>query len=129
MRTREQQRAEKVYQQITHIQDSKMDWAEDYGRICLSFPAFVFQCGLCQAVAFGQSKSDARDQGRKKAFHQFLTDLASAVGYGSLDAFADEVRRADIGKYQHLTREVMALSNWYKRYAEAILKVEPGSED
>jgi CRISPR-associated protein Cmr5 len=133
MKTREQQRAETVYQQIERVKTEA--WGKDYGRICLSFPAVVYQCGLCQAVAFGLSKSavkkddDSRESGRKKAFRQFLSDLGTATGHTSLDQFTQKVRTAELSEYQFLTREVMALSNWYKRYAEAILKVEPGEQE
>lgn len=126
--TREQARAQKVYRQILAVNQDK-EIRENYGIICLNFPAYVHQCGLCQAVAFLQSKADRQNSSpRKRAYHRFLEDLSQSALQMPGDTFADHVRRANLIEYQRLSREVMALTNWYKRYAEAVLKVEPGQE-
>lgn len=129
-RTREQARAQQVYQQIIAI-NQDLAIRENYGIICLNFPAYVHQCGLCQAVAFLQSKanSDPTAHPRKRAYHRFLQDLSHSAMQTTIEQFTQSVRKAPLIEYQRLTREVMALANWYKRYAEAVLKVEPGQED
>jgi len=124
--TEDQKRAQKVFAQIQAIKNQENeDIREEYGRRCMSFPAFVHGCGLCQAVSFYQSKSGP--EGKKRAYRLYLQNLADALIKSSdIDRLAEEVRGADLSKYQHLTREAMALGNWYKRYAEALLGVEPG---
>lgn len=126
--TREQARAQRVYLQILEVNKNR-EIRENYGIICLNFPAYVHQCGLCQAVAFLQSKADAQNSSpRKQAYHRFLEDLSQSALKMSGNQFAEHVRKANLIDYQKISREVMALTNWYKRYAEAVLKVEPGQE-
>lgn len=125
MATRDQKQAQKVYEQISSIQ--KETWHKEYGGLCMSFPALVHGCGLCQAVAFVQSKSG--DSGRKLAFRNFLDHLAQAVSGTNASAFTKTIREASLTEYQKLTRDVMSFANWYKRYAEAILKVVPGEDN
>ena len=127
--TREQQRAQTVFSQLQQIKSQESESVkEEYGRRCMSFPAFLHACGLCQAISFYQSKSG--NEGKKKAYKLYLSNLAKALLNSSdTERLAKEVREADLPKYQHLTREAMALGNWYKRYAEAVLDAEPGSGD
>ena len=44
-----------AYNRVSEVRD--MPCAKDYGRLCHNFPVMVLQCGLCQAVAFSQSKA------------------------------------------------------------------------
>lgn len=124
--TQDQKRAQKVFAQLQSIKNNESESIrEEYGRRCMSFPAFVHGCGLCQAVSFYQSKSG--NEGKKKAYRLYLQNLAEAlINSSDIEQLAQEVREADLSRYQHLTREAMALGNWYKRYAEALLGVEPG---
>jgi CRISPR-associated protein Cmr5 len=122
--TREQIKAQKVYERVMSVKQLEKAKQEEYGRICLNYPAFLYACGLCQSVAFYQAKSKGDST---TVFYRFLEDLASLLGMKQ-DAFAQRVRTVSVIEYQYLTEEVMSISNWFKRYAEAILKVETGGE-
>lgn len=117
MQTRQQKQALMAYQHVTSIKTQS--WNKDYGRLCLNFPALLYSCGLCQAIAFYQSKS------AKPFFAKFLEHLAEAIG---VTEWA-QIREADIIQYQRLTMEALNAASWYKRYAEAILKVESGNDE
>ncbi len=130
VRTREQQRAEKAFQRIRAA--SNEPWAREYGRLCLRLPALIQQCGLCQALTFYEAKgaADVRGQSRNPEFHRLLEDLAEVSGLAPNRAvLLDEVRKADLVRYQWMTRELLRCAVWFKRYAEAYLKVQPGEEE
>ncbi len=117
--TRDQERAQAAYKAITSVRNDK----KKYGIQCLKLPALIQQCGLCQTTAFFRAKAK---NDKNSYFFSLLKDLAHAMnanlnGNQTLD---DKVRTADIGEYLHLTREALACAQWFKRYAEAILRVD-----
>ena len=123
-RTRSQLRAEAAHRHVTAIQKENEPWAKDYGRQCLRLPSLILQCGLCQSLAFLEAKGGG-DGVRAKAFSRLLADLTQVV-YGEKGAspgLAEETRTASSQRYLWLTRETLACSQWFKRYAEAVLRV------
>jgi len=118
MITRDQHRAQAAFRKIKNSQPES--WHEDYGRQCLHLPALIHQSGLCQALAFLEAK------GAKKPEHrQLLIDILEAAQLGS----PENVRTAHLSDYQRMTREALACAQWFKRYAEAILRVEAGGDE
>lgn len=118
MKTREQQRAQGAYEKIAAMKDADNDKA--YGRVCIHLPELIHRNGLCQTVAFLEAKG-----AKKPWFAQVLGDLAAVTKLArSGQEFAAEVRKAQLSDYQRFTRESLACSQWFKRYAEAILKVD-----
>lgn len=132
MQTREQQRAQKAFECINLIKKTKSEEIQKkYGSLCLYFPAFVHSCGLCQSVAFYEAK--AANHGLKHVnkedenyYQDFLNDIFKVA---TDDGEWARVRTMEAREYQDLTREIMAVANWFKRYAEALLKVELGSSN
>jgi CRISPR-associated protein Cmr5 len=118
MITRDQRRAQAAFDRIKGAQ--REDWAEDYGRQCLHLPALIHQCGLCQTLTFLEAK-----EAKKPWFKRLREDV---IGVAGLESTA-HVRDMDVSEYQRLTRETLACVQWFKRYAEAILKVEAGGEE
>lgn len=127
--SRDQKRAQAAYRAVSDAKSQA--WRKDYGRQCLRLPALIHQCGLCQAIAFFQAKGgEVGDKKGKEYFHQVLQDLAVVSGLErSAEKFAERARSEDMKTYQWMTGEAMASAQWLKRYAEAVLKVEPGGED
>lgn len=119
MITRGQRRAQAAFERIRFAERSA--WAEDYGRQCLHLPALIHQCGLCQTLTFLEAKNTPK----KPWFGQLLADV---IGVACLESTA-HVRDAEVSEYQRLTREALACAQWFKRYAEAVLKVEAGGEE
>ncbi len=91
---------------------------EPYARVCRIFPALVHNSGLCQAVAFAQSK--ANNKGAE--YKLYLKSLAKLLEINHEDELAEKSCTADVLTYQHLTMKAMAAASWLKRYAEALLK-------
>ncbi len=130
IRTREQQRAEGAFRRVRDV--SQESWAKEYGRLCLRLPALIQQCGLCQALTFYEAKGAAVEDGKLKhpEFYRLLDDLAKVSGLADgRQTLLDRVRAADILQYQWMTRELLRCAVWFKRYAEAYLKVQSGEED
>ena len=119
MNTRDQLRAQGAFVRVTKIaggQDSKL--RDDYNSLCRKLPSLLQQCGLCQTVAFLQAK------GAKGAHARVLADLAEVVLDSTQNAdttLAQKARSAELREYQWLTRNTLQCSNWFKRYAEALL--------
>ena len=121
-RTREQVRAAAAHDLIREIKSGE----KDFGRQCLRLPALIHQCGLCQALAFLESKKS----------NDLLDGLARVVSAPEQDpkkklngqGLAKQARDAGMIEYQWLSREALKSAQWLKRYAEAILKVEPGDD-
>ncbi|CQR53503.1 type III-B CRISPR module-associated protein Cmr5 [Paenibacillus riograndensis] len=109
--------AEKAMQSIRSVEADPDCNNKDYGRLCLLFPSMVQVNGLRLTVAFFQSKGKSQ-----KTLHQrYLQDLAAAVGSA---AWETGLSTNDMMDYRDLTRHVLQAAVWFKRYAEAILKVE-----
>lgn len=109
--------AEKAMQSIRSVEADPDCNNKDYGRLCLLFPSMVQVNGLRLTVAFFQSKGKSQ-----KTLHQrYLQDLAATVGS---TAWETGLRTNDMMDYRDLTRHVLQAAVWFKRYAEAILKVE-----
>lgn len=132
--TRSQFRAQKAFALVSKVKEQS--WAKSYGRLCLRLPSLILQCGLCQTLAFLESKGDPKGNDRKRAYAALLQDLSTAVysaeaepARGELPKLAEEARSATVQRYLWLTRESLSCSQWFKRYAEAVLRVEPGEDE
>ncbi len=125
VRTREQHRAQAAYDRVSAVAGEP--WKEDYGRQCVHLPALIQQSGLCQALAFLDAKG--ADERKKPCFHRLLDDLAAVTRLAPDGRrLAGEARQADVTRYQWMTIEALKCAQWFKRYAEAVLKVEAGGE-
>jgi len=124
MKTREQQRACDAYAKIDAQKGEPH--AKDYGRVCVHLPEMIHRNGLCQTVAFLEAKAGGAQP--KLWFRQALTDLADITKLAKDKDFADQVRKAEMSTYQRFTQEALACAQWMKRYAEAVLKVDPSQK-
>ncbi|MFU1798622.1 type III-B CRISPR module-associated protein Cmr5 [Paenibacillus azoreducens] len=96
-------------------------YGKEYGRICQQFPSLVLVNGLRLSVAYLQSKQK-EDNKQGAAYQQFLRDFGSAVDVNNWVDINNE--NMPIPQYLDLTRRTLKAAVWFKRYAEAILKVE-----
>ena len=127
--TREQNRANFVYKRIEKYKNDET-LRKDYGSMAHRFPALLRNAGLVQALAFVKSRSN-------KAHKKFIYDLTSVLyelegvqksGEEAFDEYFKQARKAELPQYMRLTREALAVSDWFKRFAQSVLKVEPGGD-
>lgn len=129
MKTVHQRLAADVYGRVNAIYEDKDEaFHKKYGTMAHKMPVLVHTAGLMQAVAFVHAKGT-----KNEAWKQFLNDLAQTLEFSRPEydgeALLREAQQAQIGNYVLLTRRVSNALLWYKRFAESILKVEPGDED
>lgn len=82
-----------------------------YRTHALKFPSLLLQSGLAQAVAFVQS--------RDTSGAMFVKHLAETLGQPNLPAAA---RTAGLGEYVRLSSDALAVSAWYRRFAQTELE-------
>lgn len=114
-RTRSQRHAEKALACINAIKGEK-DLRDDYKSRADGFPVMVMQAGLAQALGFMQAK-----QKDKPAYGRYLDDLAGVLGKADGQALLACAIAAERPEYRQMTREVLAIAGWFKRFGQAYL--------
>ena len=125
--TREQRRAQLVYERLKPYKNRDQSYRDNYGSMALRFPALVRSAGLVQALAFVDSRG-------KDEHRDFVHDLAAVLAELNQQTTEDreqafnwlfeQARKADLPHYLHLTRETLAVADWFKRFAQSILKAK-----
>ena len=119
MRTRDQDYAGKISDQVARIANADEEFRTKYGSMSHRLPVLIRTAGLAQALGLVESRGTP---GQK----QLLQDIAEVVRVPDI---CGRSRQADLGEYMKLTRDVMAALVWYKRFAESLLDVKPGADD
>jgi CRISPR-associated protein, Cmr5 family len=88
------------------------------------FPVMVMQAGLAQALGFMLAKG----QGDTNAYGCYLDDLALVLlgkhGHARGEAGRNlhkEVIEADLTRYRRMTRDILMVAGWFKRFGQAYL--------
>lgn len=124
MHTLQQEYAQKVYERVESFgKDYDKDSSERtaYGSMAHKFPVLVRQAGLIQALSFVYTRG-------KEAHKALLEDLAQVVAGQSAKAFIDQCTSAELMQYMWLTRQTLSALEWFKRFAQSVLEVEPGQQ-
>lgn len=119
MQTRSQRYASLVFDKVRRYEE-KEEKAKKYGSIAYRLPVLVRKAGLAQALAF----VDAR---RGEEGKELLSHLAEVVGKEDRESLLEFSRKAPLTDYMHLTYEVMAALDWFKRFSESVLGIEAGN--
>lgn len=117
--TREQKRARSAFERVSQHRGKEASWRDQYGGMAHKLPVLVRQAGLAQALAFVESRG-------KEAHRVFLEDLAQTLGL-SKNELLKQSREAQLSQYLRFSREVLAVAQWYKRFAQSVLDVEAGA--
>ena len=131
MYTLQQKYAKKVYGRVESFgQQYAKDTPErkQYEAMARKFPVLVRQAGLIQALAFVQARGKKDAHNKKDAHKTLLEDLAQVVVSQSTDEFVRQCRDADLTVYMWLTRQTLGALEWFKRFAQSVLEVDPGEE-
>lgn len=120
-KTLQQEYAAAVYEKVSDYEkkDQSKDKADSkkYGAMALKLPILIHTAGLAQAVAFVQSRE-------KEPFKQLLNDLAQVIGKENATDLGTKSREVQLEEYMYLTKQTMNALEWFKRYAQSILKVK-----
>ena len=131
MLTREQAYAAKIYAQvISEIAPMAPAKQKKYGSMAHKLPVLIRVAGLAQALQFVESRGS--NEHRRLLKHLALTlDYTDDGGDNAPTAEAKmlaESRTLGIAAYMHLTQRALTALQWYKRFAQSVLKVEAGDQ-
>ncbi|OMF34773.1 type III-B CRISPR module-associated protein Cmr5 [Paenibacillus peoriae] len=110
--------AEKALHSIRQIESSSS--AKEYGRLCQLFPSMLLVNGLRLTVAFFRSKA-SNDQ--PSNHERYLSDMGAALGISNWENELSS-HGMTMTEYRNLSQRALKAAVWFKRYAEAILRVE-----
>jgi CRISPR-associated protein Cmr5 len=119
--TRNQKFAAKAYQQVSSLKPKEKSFQDKYGSLAHRLPFLVRSAGLAQALEFVASRGG--DEGGI-----ILNHVAENLGQGTSENLRNQIRKAPLNEYMKLTRDVMAALQWYKRFTQSVLDVEPGKD-
>ncbi|MEA3350853.1 MAG: type III-B CRISPR module-associated protein Cmr5 [Chloroflexota bacterium] len=131
MKTLQQKYASSVYARVTdYKKDHKDNAQKTYGAMSMNMPILVRMSGLVQALAFLEMKASDK----KGPYQDLLNDLSQVVmaetGYAK--TLSEASRETGFQDYAYLTRHTLLALDWFKRFAQSILKVkttDSGEED
>lgn len=125
MPTRKQLRAARACRCVRDRQEQMHETASKaYGRLCLRLPFLLRSSGLCQTLAFFDAKAKLGTKKEKVEYVAAIEDLATVIGV-DMPTLRRRAFEDGVGAYCHLIRDAMEASGFLKRYAEAILRVDP----
>lgn len=125
MKTLEQDFAGTIYKQVEAYGNTYPEGKSErkqYGAMAHKLPVLVRTAGLAQALAFVDSRG-------KEPHKELLKHLAHVTANAEVVEFLRQSREADLPAYIYLSRKTMLALKWYKRFAQSVLKIEPGEED
>ena len=130
MNTIKQKNAICTYARVSNFKENHSEKeCKEYGVMAMKLPFLVQKAGLAQALAFVDMKAKGDDT---KPVYILLKDLAEVVLMDLEDIedvedkrgiYLEKSRLDVLPDYILLTRKTMAALDWFRRYAQSILKV------
>jgi CRISPR-associated protein Cmr5 len=121
--TRQQEWARKAHEKVLARGKGEKESAKKYATLCMRTPALIQQAGLAQALAFLLTRKEANiDNTPLGKF--FVNDLAQVLKGVSGDDLQKEAHKSELPAYLALSRDVMAVAVWFRRFAQAELKTD-----
>jgi len=108
MLTREQEYAAAIYQQVKDVKENQ----SEYRSMAEKLPILIRTAGLTHALHFADSRSAATQT--------LIKHLAKVLKHE--DDLLEASRKAQLGEYMQLTQQALAALQWYKRFAQSLLK-------
>lgn len=115
-----------AYELVSKLKTADADTKRIYGGLCHNFPVLVRSAGLCQAIAFSESKNG--DSKPRELAHKYILEHTAQV----LDVKNVLVTVRDHSsalEYMHHTRRVLEVFVYFKRFAVSVLNVEGGDDN
>ncbi|MEM4747311.1 MAG: type III-B CRISPR module-associated protein Cmr5 [Archaeoglobaceae archaeon] len=119
MRTLEQERARYAWQCINEVRNQS--FASDYRSIAVKMPSLILTNGLGQTLAFLKAKGKGNPSDEHEVFYQHISNWLKQQLKLTDDLLEWIVNYANSQQYRLATMEALALLQWLRRFAEAIL--------
>lgn len=121
--TRQQQWAKETLKRVGNQKGKATE--SKYRTLCMKLPSLLKQSGILQSLAFMR----ARDEIGK----QFCDELAQVYGVpkegeqSAGEVLQKRAQRAELNEYLVLSRDLIAVSVWFRRFAQAELRDSDGT--
>lgn len=123
---RQQRYMQQAIQNVQGMCSERKETRDIYGGLCHTLPILLRTNGLCQTLAFIESKRcSAGDKSRAAAYQALKSHIATTLGVLE-ETLLDRVRDAPIGTYLRETSLLLDAWVYYKRFAVSILGVTAG---
>ena len=116
--TRQQRWAKGAFERVQSVSSKGSEHAAKYRTHCMKMPVLLKQSGLVQAVAFLRSRRG------DEAASDYCNHLAQVYGGEKCDGKALQEAahgEGNLGRYLALCRDVVAVSVWFRRFAQSEL--------
>lgn len=98
--------------------------ADIYGGLCHNLPIMVRSLGLCQTLAYYESKTVGKDKNRTEAYVRKLSDVHAITEVGTDKVLSTYAAGLPVLEYMQLTRNILDASIYFKRFAVSLLKID-----
>lgn len=122
MRALEQDRAKHAWQCVNEVKNQS--FAGDYRSIAVKTPSLILTNGLGQTLAFLKAKGKGDPSNEHEVLYQHITRWLKQQLKLTDDLLGWIVNSANSQQYRLATMEALALLQWLKRFAEAVLPKE-----
>ncbi len=122
IQTRDQEYAVDAYNRVKAVKNRSKTERDRYGSMAHKLPILIRTSGLAQALAFVNARGKVEHQ-------RLLNDLALTLKKQSGENLAETAMNAPLSEYIYLTQQALAALLWYKRFAQSVLDVQPGTEE
>ncbi len=122
IQTRDQKYALDAYKQVKTVKLLPKTARDRYGSMAHKLPILIRTAGLAQALAFVNARG-------KEEHKRLLNDLALILKQQNRENLAETAMNAPLTEYIYLTQQALAALLWYKRFAQSVLDVQPGTEE
>jgi CRISPR-associated protein Cmr5 len=131
MLTREQQYAAKIFEQVTELEQASPEKKTKYGSMAHKLPVLIRVAGLSQALHFVHSRcNDDQKLLLKHLAHTLdIHDDTGEKAQSAVEKLLESSRMSQLSMYMYLTHQALAALQWYKRFAQSVLKVESGEDE
>ncbi len=122
IQTRDQKYAVDAYNRVKTVKSRPETARDRYGSMAHKLPILIRTAGLAQALAFVNARG-------KEEHKLLLNDLALTLKQQNRENLVETAMNATLSEYIYLTQQTLAALLWYKRFAQSVLDVQPGTEE
>jgi CRISPR-associated protein Cmr5 len=121
--TRDQERADSAFNRVTQFGNinPSPETKTKYGSMAHKLPVLIRTAGLAQALVFVEARGDENHR-------KLLDDIAITAKCRDRVELLEKSRTTELMEYMTLTREILAVCLWYKRFGSSVLDADPAAD-
>jgi CRISPR/Cas system CMR-associated protein Cmr5 small subunit len=125
--TRQQRWSTEAHKAVLRFKDSPEKEKAKLNTACRKMPSLIQTSGLIQALVFIESRDDGKRfcDDLAKVYDPKLGDKPYKPGDEPRDRLRQKAQKADLAEYLALSRDLINVSIWFRRFAQ----IELGDKD